>query len=192
MHTFAFEHPEYVFADCFVPDDQVLGAPGQGNDLSKDWFTDERLMIAARCIGGAERALETALAYAQERVQFGGPIMDNQGVSFPLADCAVEIAATRALTYQVAWECGTGIDRKTIHAKASQVKLYASEMAGRVVDRCVQVLGGRGYMRENPCERLYRDLRVDRIWEGTSEIQRMVIVNELRKRGPGALTAWPV
>ena len=64
-------------------------------------------------------------------------------------------------------------------------------MAGRVVDRCVQVLGGRGYMRENPCERLYRDLRVDRIWEGTSEIQRMVIVNELRKRGPGALTAWP-
>ena len=86
----------------------------------------------------------------------------------------------------MAWECGTGIDRKTIHAKASQVKLYASEMAGRVVDRCVQVLGGRGYMRENPCERLYRDLRVDRIWEGTSEIQRMVIVNELRKRGPGA------
>ena len=143
-------------------------------------------MIAARCLGGAERALETALAYAQERVQFGGPIIDNQGVSFPLADCAVEIAATRALTYQVAWECGTGIDRKTIHAKASQVKLYASEMAGRVVDRCVQVLGGRGYMRENPCERLYRDLRVDRIWEGTSEIQRMVIVNELRKRGPGA------
>jgi alkylation response protein AidB-like acyl-CoA dehydrogenase len=149
-------------------------------------------MIAARCLGGAERALETALAYAQERVQFGGPIIDNQGVSFPLADCAVEIAATRALTYQVAWECGTGIDRKTIHAKASQVKLYASEMAGRVVDRCVQVLGGRGYMRENPCERLYRDLRVDRIWEGTSEIQRMVIVNELRKRGPGAVTAWPV
>jgi len=192
MHTFAFEHPEYVFEDCFVPDDQVLGAPGQGNDLSKDWFTDERLMIAARCLGGAERALETALAYAQERVQFGGPIIDNQGVSFPLADCAVEIAATRALTYQVAWECGTGIDRKTIHAKASQVKLYASEMAGRVADRCVQVLGGRGYMRENPCERLYRDLRVDRIWEGTSEIQRMVIVNELRKRGPDAVTAWPV
>ena len=75
--------------------------------------------------------------------------------------------------------------------RPSQVKLYASEMAGRVVDRCVQVLGGRGYMRENPCERLYRDLRVDRIWEGTSEIQRMVIVNELRKRGPGAVTAWP-
>ena len=73
MHTFAFEHPEYVFEDCFVPDDQVLGAPGQGNDLSKDWFTDERLMIAARCLGGAERALEIALAYAQERVQFGGP-----------------------------------------------------------------------------------------------------------------------
>ena len=80
----------------------------------------------------------------------------------------------------------------SIHAKGSHVTRYASDLVGRVADRCVQVLGGRGYMRENPCERLYRDLRVDRIWEGTSEIQRMVIVNELRKRGPGALTAWPV
>ena len=85
-----------------------------------------------------------------------------------------------------------GLDRKTIHAKASQIKLYASEMAGRVVDRCVQVLGGRGYMRENPCERLYRDLRVDRIWEGTSEIQRMVIVNELASAARARVTAWPV
>ena len=182
MHTFAFEHPEYAFEDCFVPDDQVLGAPGQGNDLSKDWFTDERLMIAARCIGGAERALETALAYAQERVQFGGPIIDNQGVSFPLADCAVEIAATRALTYQVAWECGTGIDRKTIHAKASQVKLYASEMAGRVVDRCVQVLGGRGVTAETPVMRIFADMRAFRIYDGPSEVHRWSMARALVRR----------
>jgi alkylation response protein AidB-like acyl-CoA dehydrogenase len=114
-----------------------------------------------------------------------------QGVGFQLADCAVELAAARALTYQIAWEATRGLERKTLHAKASTVKLFASEVAGRVVDRAVQVLGGRGYMRENPVERLYRDLRVDRIWEGTSEIQRTVIVNELVKRGPDAVTAWP-
>ena len=192
MHTFAFQHPEYVLEDVFVADADVLGAVGKGNEISKEWFLDERLMIAARCLGGAERALETALAYAQERVQFGKPIIEFQGTGFQLADSAVEIAATRALTYQVAWELDQGtLDAKTAHAKASTIKLYASEMAGRVVDRAVQVLGGRGYMRENPVERLYRDLRVDRIWEGTSEIQRVVIVNELAKRGLGGITAWP-
>ena len=192
MHTFAFQHPEYVLEDVFVADADVLGMVGKGNEISKEWFLDERLMIAARCLGGAERALETALAYAQERVQFGKPIIEFQGTGFQLADSAVEIAATRALTYQVAWELDQGtLDPKTAHAKASTIKLYASEMAGRVVDRAVQVLGGRGYMRENPVERLYRDLRVDRIWEGTSEIQRVVIVNELAKRGLGGITAWP-
>ena len=100
-----------------------------------------------------------------------------------LADCAVDIAANRALVHQVAWEFTQGGDRKTLHAKAAMVKLSASEAAGRVVDRAVQIFGGRGYMREYPVERLYRELRVDRIWEGTSEVQRLVIANELKKRG---------
>jgi alkylation response protein AidB-like acyl-CoA dehydrogenase len=192
MHTFVYEHPEYVFEGCVVPDAQVLGGLGRGHELSREWFIEERLMIAARCLGGAQRALEVALDYACEREQFGQRIVDFQGVSFPLASSAVELAASRALVYQVAWEASRGLDPKALHAKASAIKLHASEMAGRVVDRALQVLGGRGYMRENPVERLYRDLRVDRIWEGTSEIQRVVVANELVKRGPATITGWPV
>jgi alkylation response protein AidB-like acyl-CoA dehydrogenase len=149
-------------------------------------------MIAARCLGGAERCLEDAFAYATEREQFGERIIEFQGVSFPLAEAVADIAAARAVTYQVAWEVTQGtIDPKTLHAKAASIKLFASEMANRVVDSCVQVLGGRGYMRENAVERFYRDLRVDRIWEGTSEIQKVVLVNEMRKRGTHAVAAWP-
>jgi acyl-CoA dehydrogenase len=183
MHTFVYEHPEFVFEGVRVPGDAVLGEVGGGYDLTRAWFVEERLMIAARAVGGAERALRVAAAYAEERVQFGRPIADNQLVAAMLADSAVDIALSRALVYQIAWEADAGMDRKLLHAKAAMVKLAASEAAGRVVDRAVQVLGGRGYMRENPVERLYRDLRVDRIWEGTSEIQRVVIANEIRKRG---------
>ena len=141
---------------------------------------DERLLIAARSLGGAERCLDVAFAYATERRQFGSRIFDYQAVSFQLADCAVELQAARAMTYQVAWEIDRKqVDAKTLHAKSASVKLFASQMANRVADRCVQVLGGRGYMRENPVERLYRDLRVDRIWEGTDEIQKLIVANEL-------------
>src|SRR4029450_10653351 len=104
------------------------------------------------------------------------------------ADMAVDIMATKSLVYRVAWEIDRGIDRKLVHARASAVKLYASERAGRVVDKALQILGGRGYMRENPVERLYRDVRVDRIWEGTSEIQRMAIAGQIKKRGWGTYT----
>jgi acyl-CoA dehydrogenase len=191
MHAFVYEHPEFVFDRVHVSDTKILGGLGQGLALTREWFTEERIMIAARCLGGAERCLEVALAYAQEREQFGASIYSFQGVSFPLAESAVELAAARALTYQVAWEAtARTIDPKTLHAKASTVKLFASQMANRVADRCLQVLGGRGYMRENPVERLYRDLRVDRIWEGTDEIQKVVVANELAKRGSG-VCAWP-
>jgi alkylation response protein AidB-like acyl-CoA dehydrogenase len=107
-----------------------------------------------------------------------------------LADMAVEIMAAKAMLYRVGWELDAGIDRKEIHARASALKLHCSEMAGRVVDRALQILGGRGYMRENPVERLYRDVRVDRIWEGTSEIQRLVIAGRIKKRGLGLFTGW--
>jgi alkylation response protein AidB-like acyl-CoA dehydrogenase len=192
MHAFVYEHPEFGLEGVRVGDDAVLGGLGQGLAQAKEWFVEERMMIAARCLGGAERALEVALAYATEREQFGQAIVGYQGVAFPLADCAVELGAARALTYATAWEIDRGVlDPRTLHGKAAAVKLYASEMAGRVVDRAVQVLGGRGYMRENPCERLYRDLRVDRIWEGTSEIQRVVLANELIKRGQAGVAGWP-
>jgi alkylation response protein AidB-like acyl-CoA dehydrogenase len=121
----------------------MLGEVGEGYNLTKEWFMEERLMIAARCLGGAERCLEDAFAYATEREQFGERIIEFQGVSFPLAEAVAEIAAARAVTYQVAWEVTQGtIDPKTLHAKAASIKLFASEMANRVVDSCVQVLGG--------------------------------------------------
>ena len=190
MHSFVFEHPEYLFFEVELDETKILGGVGQGYELTKDWFVEARLGIGARCVGGAIRAAEVATAYAAERVQFGRPIREFQGVEFMLADMAVEIMAAKALLYRVCWEISRGADRRRIHARASAVKLFCSEMAGRVVDRAVQVLGGRGYMRENPVERLYRDLRVDRIWEGTSEIQRVVIGGQIARRGLGVYTGW--
>ena len=171
----------------------MLGGLGQGHELSREWFVEERLMIAARCLGGAQRALEVALDLRlRARAVRPARSSTSRASRSRSPSSAVELAASRALVYQVAWEASRGLDPKTLHAKASAIKLHASEMAGRVVDRALQVLGGRGYMRENPVERLYRDLRVDRIWEGTSEIQRVVVANELVKRGAAAVTGWPV
>jgi butyryl-CoA dehydrogenase len=191
MHTFVYEHPEFAFHDVEVGPENVLGGIGGGYDLTRDWFTEERLMIGARTIGAAERALALALDWAKTREQGGDTLIDYQLIQAMLADSAVDIAANRALVHQVAWEFSRGGDRKTLHAKAAMVKLSASEAAGRVVDRAVQIFGGRGYMRDYPVERLYRELRVDRIWEGTSEVQRLVIANELRKRGHDALLGLP-
>ncbi|MEV6316275.1 acyl-CoA dehydrogenase family protein [Streptomyces sp. NPDC051776] len=188
MHTFVYEHPEFTFTNVQVGDDAVLGGVGNGYDITRSWFTEERLMIAARTIGAAERALELARDWAVERKQFGTRIADFQLVQGMLADCAVDIAVNRAYTHQVAWEADQpNADRKTLHAKAAIAKLAASEASGRVIDRCVQIFGGRGYDRSYPVERLYRELRVDRIWEGTSEIQRLIVAGELIKRGTGVL-----
>ncbi len=183
MHTFVYEHPEFGFEDVALGADAVLGGVGQGYELTRDWFVEERLMIAARAIGAAERALRAAVEWAGDRHQGGGRLLEHQLIQGMVADSVVDIATNRALVHQVAWEADHGLERKTLHAKAAVVKLAASEAGGRVVDRALQMFGGRGYMRENPCERLYRDLRVDRIWEGTSEIQRLIIGNEVGKRG---------
>jgi alkylation response protein AidB-like acyl-CoA dehydrogenase len=192
MHTFVFEHPIFEFEGVRVGDDQVLGDVGEGFELTKEWFVEERLMIGARTIGASTRALELSLEFAQRREQFGRPIVAFQAIEFMLADMAAEIMAAKSMLYRVCWQAARGgVDRKELHALASAVKLVCSETAGRVIDKSVQIHGGRGYMREQPVERLYRELRVDRIWEGTSEIQRTVIGNELRKRGAGAYTGWP-
>jgi len=192
MHTFVFEHPIFAFRGVRVDDDAVLGEVGQGFELTKDWFVEERIMIGARTMGAAARALDLSLAFASEREQFGSPIVEFQAVEFLLADMAANIAAAKAFLYRVGWQAARGeTSRKELHALASAVKLVCSETAGRVADAAVQIHGGRGYMREQPVERLWRELRVDRIWEGTSEIQRSVIGNELRKRGHGSFTGWP-
>jgi butyryl-CoA dehydrogenase len=183
MHTFVYEHPEFAFEDVELDAGAVLGGVGQGYELTRDWFVEERLMIAARAIGAAERALRAAVDWATGREQGGGRLIGHQLIQGMVADSVVDIATNRALVHQVAWEADRGLERKMLHAKAAVVKLAASEAGGRVVDRALQMFGGRGYMRENPCERLYRDLRVDRIWEGTSEIQRLIVGNEVAKRG---------
>jgi acyl-CoA dehydrogenase len=192
MHTFVFEHPIFAFEEVRLSADKVLGGVGGGYELTKEWFVEERLMIAARAMGASARALELTLEFATNRRQFGKPLVDFQGVEFMLADIAAEIAAAKALLYRVAWEADARLlDPKRLHAAAASAKLVCSETAGRVIDRAVQIHGGRGYMRDYAVERLWRDLRVDRIWEGTSEIQRVVIGNELRKRGPDVFTTWP-
>ncbi|MEQ8895936.1 MAG: acyl-CoA dehydrogenase family protein [Roseovarius sp.] len=183
MHNFAFDHAELVFADTPVPADRQLGHVGQGFELTKDWFVEARLQIAAHTIGAATRAAEVANDFATTRQQFDRPIRDFQAIEFMLADMAVDLFAAKSMLYRVASSIDKGADRSRIHAHASALKLFSSEVAGRVLDKAVQVLGGRGYMRENPVERLYRDVRVDRIWEGTSEIQRTIVGGRIRKKG---------
>lgn len=176
-------HPEIVLRDCRVPDANRV--PASGNEGAKEWFLVERLFIAARCCGAAERSLAIAREFALEREAFGSRIAEFQGVSFPLADSLAELLAARLVTYHAAHAFDAEPDRKIVHGKVSIAKLYASEMAGRVVDRALQVLGGRGYMLDGPVARFYREVRVDRIWEGTSEIQRLIIARGLLKRGAG-------
>jgi len=186
-HTYAHHHATLDFEDVRVPAANLVGSEGDGMGFTYAWFRYERLMIAARCCGAAERLIEEATAFARERVQFGHPIAEFQAIQHMLADCLTELWAARLMTYRLGQEIDEGADVKLQHAHCSMAKLYASEMANRVADRAVQVFGGRGYMRENVAERFYRELRVDRIWEGTSEIQRNIVFAQLAKRGARAL-----
>ncbi|HEY5889157.1 MAG TPA: acyl-CoA dehydrogenase family protein [Acidimicrobiia bacterium] len=182
-HTYNHHHWEMRFTEVRVPVENLVGSEGDGMSFSHDWFRYERLMIAARCCGAAERLIEEATAFAEQREAFGSKIADYQAIQFMLADSLTELWAARLMTYETARAIDAGVDRKVQHTQCSMAKLYASEMANRVADRAVQIFGGRGFMRENVAERFYRELRVDRIWEGTSEIQRVIISDQLRKRG---------
>ena len=181
-------HPEIVFVDCRVREENRV--PASGDAGAKEWILVERLFIAARCCGAALRLVDLTARWAQERQAFGAPIAEYQGISFPLADSLTELHAARLLTYHAAHAFDVLEDRKVVHGKVSMAKLYASEMAGRVADRAVQALGGRGYMLENPAARFFRELRVDRIWEGTSEIQRSIISRGVFKRGAAPYLGW--
>jgi acyl-CoA dehydrogenase len=187
-HTYGHHHWIMAFDDVRVPATSLVGEEGDGMTFAHEWFRYERLMIAARCCGAAERLIEEATAFAKERQAYGHPILDYQGIQFMLADSLTELWAARLMTYRTAQGIDEGIDLKVQHAQCSMAKLYASEMANRVADRAVQIFGGRGFMRENVAERFYRELRVDRIWEGTSEIQRVIIADQLKKRGVDILT----
>jgi len=184
MHDpYASKHIELRLRGCRVPEGARLGTGG--DEGTKRWFSLERLMIAARCCGAAERLVDLARSWSLERSASGRKLSEYQAIQFMLADSLTELNAARLMTYHVArsWEVD---DPRILHGKTAMAKLFASEMAGRVADRAVQVFGGRGYMTENPAERYYRELRVDRIWEGTSEIQRSIIARGLLKRGAEA------
>ena len=182
-HTYPDTHAVVAFEDVRVPATHLVGAEGHGLDFTYAWFRYERLMIAARCCGAAERLIDEATAFAKSRVQFDHPIFSFQAIQHMLADSLTELWAARLMTYRLAENIDAGVDVKIQHAQCSMAKLYASEMAGRVADRAVQIFGGRGYMRENVAERFWREVRVDRIWEGTSEIQRNIVADQLGKRG---------
>ncbi len=186
-HTISHHHPIVAFTDVRVPATNLVGAEGDGMTFAYEWFRFERLMVAARCLGAAGRLTEEMTAFARTRRSGGQPIIEHGLVAGMLADSLTELFAARSMAYETARGIDRGADLKVSHAQCSMAKLYCSEMAGRVADRAVQVFGGRGYMRENVAERFYRELRVERIWEGTSEIQRMIIARQMSKRDPASL-----
>ena len=164
------------FDDCRIPSDQVLGEAHKGFEVANTWLGATRLQVASTSLGRANRALSHAIAYAAERKQFGQQIGKFQGVSFKLADMAMELKAAELLT----WEAGWKFDEGTVtEADMSMAKLKATEVLAMVADEAIQIHGGMGLMEELPLERIWRDARVERIWEGTSEIQRHIISREL-------------
>ena len=182
-HNYPHGHPTIRFTDVEVADDAVIGGIGNGEQLQRRWFTEERLGIATHGLGAMWRLIEESTAWVLDRVQGGHRLMDYQGISFPLADSATDATVGRLLALHVCQMVDADADPKLIHAKASMAKLFVSEAAGRCADRAVQAFGGRGYMRSNVAERFQRELRVDRIWEGTSEIQRLIVARSLERRG---------
>ncbi|WP_309043638.1 acyl-CoA dehydrogenase family protein [Marinobacter sediminicola] len=167
---------ELFFDDCRVHESKVLGDVGKGWDVANAWLTAGRVMVAAHCVGQAQRAQALATQWAADRKQFGKAIGANQGISFKLADMVTEIRAAELMTLHAAWKMDQGT---MTDGDAGMAKLYASEMLGRVTDEAVQIYGGMGLMNETTVERLWRNARIERIWEGTSEIQRHIISKEL-------------
>jgi acyl-CoA dehydrogenase len=186
-HSIGHHHPIVAFTGVRVPATHLVGAEGDGMSFAYEWFRFERMMVAARCLGAAQRLTEEMTSFAAQRQVQGRPIAVLGAIQAMLADSLTELFAARSLIYETARNIDAGVDVKVQHAQCSMAKLYASEMAGRVADRAVQVFGGRGYMRENVAERFFRELRVERIWEGTSEVQRAIIADQMTKRGPRAL-----
>ena len=174
---------ELVFTDCRVPKSQILAKEGMGFLVAMKTFDQSRPGVAAQAVGIAAGALDKAVAYAQERKQFGKPISSFQGLQFMLADMATQVEAARALTYAAARTIDAG--EKDVAKISAMAKVFASDTAMRVTTDAVQVFGGYGYMKEYPVEKMMRDAKITQIYEGTNQIQRLVIASELIKG-----TAW--
>jgi acyl-CoA dehydrogenase len=165
-----------TFDDCRLPSSQILGEEGQGFEVANTWLYATRITVATMCVGRARRVFDMALAYAAQRKQFGQQIGKFQGVSFKLADMITAIDAADLLTLWSAWRLDQGLPA---NREIAQAKVFASEMLARVTDEAIQIHGGMGLMDDLPLERFWRDARVERIWDGTSEIQRHIISREL-------------
>jgi len=165
-----------TFDDCRLPSAQILGEEGQGFEVANTWLYATRLTVATMSVGRARRAFDIALAYAAQRQQFGQQIGKFQGVSFKLADMVTSIDAADLLTLSAAWRLDQGFPA---NREIAQAKVFATEMLAKVTDEAIQIHGGMGLMDDLPLERFWRDARVERIWDGTSEIQRHIISREL-------------
>ncbi|MBS4023966.1 MAG: acyl-CoA dehydrogenase family protein [Dethiobacter sp.] len=170
---------EIIFEDCEVPAENLLGKENEGFITALRILANGRAGLAARCSGACRRLIELSLDYASKRVQFGKPIIENQAIQWMLADMEMETQAAKALTYQTAWKVDQGMN---IIKDAALTKLFATEVYNRVADKAVQIFGGMGYMKEMPIERIFRDARITRLYEGTSEVQRMVIAAQMMKK----------
>ena len=170
---------ELVFEDCQVPAENIIGLQeGRGFSTAMKVLEKGRITIAAACVGTAQYCLDISIAHSKQRVQFGKPICVNQAIQWMLADMAISIYTARQIVYHTAW-CRD--QKQKVTQQAAMVKVYCTEMVNRVADSALQIHGGMGYMKESPIERIYRDMRLFRIFEGTSEVQRMVIARELLK-----------
>jgi acyl-CoA dehydrogenase len=167
---------ELIFEDCVVPAENVLGKEGGGYINALKILTNGRAGLAARNVGSSQKLLELSIEYAKQRIQFNKPIIEFQAIQHMLAEMAMEIEAARGMVYRVAWMVDEG---RRVIKEAAMTKLFASEVLARVVDKALQIHGGMGYMQEAHIERFYRDARVARIYEGTSEIQKNIIAAQL-------------
>jgi alkylation response protein AidB-like acyl-CoA dehydrogenase len=173
---------EIIFENVRVPKENILGKVGEGFKTAMKTLDQGRLSLACGCLGGAKEALALSLQFAQTRVQFGVPISQHQAVQFMLAEMYADIFAMESMVYRVAWMADQGMP---FSRESAIVKMMCSEALDRVVDKGVQVHGGMGYITEYPIERMYRDARINRIFEGTNEIQRLIIAGDILKRGFG-------
>jgi alkylation response protein AidB-like acyl-CoA dehydrogenase len=171
---------DLFFEDVRVPKENLLGEEGQGFVVAMKTLDIGRITVGAQCLGQMKEALDLSIKHSKERVQFGKPIAMQQAIQWMLADMAADIYAAESMIYRTAWMCDQGMP---LTRQSAITKLFASEALGRCVDRTVQIHGGMGYMSEYPVERMYRDARITRIFEGTNEIQRLVISNDVLKRG---------
>ena len=167
---------ELIFENCRVPKENVIGEVGLGFITFMKTLDINRLNLGAACLGGAQAALDASVKWAKVRQQFGKPIAHKQSIQFMIADMATEIEALRSLIYRTAWLVDTG---QPFIREGAICKVYGSEVVHRCVDWAVQIHGGMGYMRDYPIERMYRDARITEIFEGTSEIQRIVIASDI-------------